>query len=88
MPQSPPKGEIIADDYCLNFFHRRWVTYICNRTRTLDKWCQQFIDAHADSEPVQIIHLGCGLDTRNLRVKWTDRGPDRVRWFDIDLPGE
>lgn len=72
----------LADRRIPYFCHRRWVRYICNRGKTLDKWCQQFLDIHRN-EPVQVIHLGCGLDSRNLRVRWTDRN---VRWYDIDLP--
>lgn len=66
---------------------RRLISYICNRAKTLDKWCQRFIDTYAESEPVQVVHLGCGLDTRNLRVDWMGRGPESVRWFDVDFPG-
>ncbi|KAI0479064.1 S-adenosyl-L-methionine-dependent methyltransferase [Xylariaceae sp. FL0804] len=55
--------------------------HVNSRARQLDAWCQDFIDRHAD-EPVAVLHLACGLDSRNLRVR---RGAN-VQWIDLDQP--
>lgn len=61
----------------------RWARFIGGRSRALDAWCQRFLDEHAARhEPVQVVHLGCGLDSRVLRVR---RGAG-VRWVDLDMP--
>ncbi|KAF3765698.1 hypothetical protein M406DRAFT_68119 [Cryphonectria parasitica EP155] len=60
---------------------QRWVRFTCNRSKTVDKWCQQFLDLHSN-EKVQVLHLCCGLDARSLRMQWGEN----VRWVDIDLP--
>ncbi|KAI1314112.1 S-adenosyl-L-methionine-dependent methyltransferase [Xylaria venustula] len=49
------------------------------RTRFYDRWTAAFLAAHSRAT---VLHLACGLDSRNQRVSW---GPD-VRWIDIDLP--
>jgi len=36
----------------------------------------------AHNEPVTIINIGCGLDTRPYRLAI----PDHVTWYDVDLP--
>lgn len=59
---------------------QRYVTWIANRAKRLDQWCQEFLDAHP--EPVTVVHLACGLDCRFFRVTKSSR----VRWVDIDQP--
>jgi O-methyltransferase involved in polyketide biosynthesis len=49
------------------------------RARLFDAWTRAFLDAHP---ACTVLHLGCGLDTRVLRL---DPGPG-VRWYDVDLP--
>ena len=49
------------------------------RTRFYDRWASAFLAAHPHAT---VLHLACGLDSRNQRVQW---GPN-VRWIDIDLP--
>ncbi|KAI1124072.1 S-adenosyl-L-methionine-dependent methyltransferase [Nemania abortiva] len=49
------------------------------RTRFYDRWATAFLAAHPDAT---VLHLACGLDSRNQRVGW---GPG-VRWIDVDLP--
>lgn len=49
------------------------------RALHLDGWTRAFLARHPESA---VLHLGCGLDTRVLRI---DPGPG-VRWFDVDLP--
>ena len=50
------------------------------RARTLDGWALDFLAAHPDD--AQVLHLGCGLDSRPLRVGV----PDGCRWLDVDQP--
>ncbi|KAH9905908.1 S-adenosyl-L-methionine-dependent methyltransferase [Xylariomycetidae sp. FL2044] len=57
----------------------RYVKYIAGRSKQIDVWCQDFIDAH---DKVTVLHLACGLDSRNLRI---NRTAD-VRWIDVDRP--
>jgi len=48
------------------------------RTEILDKAAKAFIDKYPTAT---IINIGCGLDTRFLRV---DNG--KIYWYDLDLP--
>ncbi len=48
------------------------------RAKQLDTYTQQFLAAHPDA---LILHLGCGLDSRCLRVTHANS-----LWFDLDLP--
>jgi O-methyltransferase involved in polyketide biosynthesis len=54
-----------------------WLT-VCIRAKQLDEYASEFLTEHPDSV---IVHLGCGLDSRCLRV---DNG--QVEWYDLDLP--
>ncbi len=49
------------------------------RAALLDAWATEFLSANPEAT---VLHLGCGLDSRALRLAW---GP-RVRWIDVDLP--
>lgn len=49
------------------------------RTRFYDRWTTAFLATHPHAT---VLHLACGLDSRNQRVEW---GPN-VRWIDLDLP--
>ena len=52
---------------------------IACRATILDRWTGEFLDA----EPAgQVLHLGCGLDSRPLRVGV----PPSCRWLDVDQP--
>ncbi|KAH8879957.1 polyketide synthesis O-methyltransferase [Thozetella sp. PMI_491] len=59
--------------------HEGFNISIVLRARLMDVWTAQFLDANPAAT---VIHLGCGLDARALRLSW---GP-RVRWYDVDLP--
>ncbi|MGZ7118544.1 MAG: class I SAM-dependent methyltransferase [Methanobacterium sp.] len=48
------------------------------RTEILDKATKDFIEKYPKAV---IINLGCGLDTRFLRVD-----NDKIHWYDLDLP--
>ncbi|KAK9424371.1 putative S-adenosyl-L-methionine-dependent methyltransferase [Seiridium unicorne] len=58
----------------------RYVTWIANRSKRFDQWCQDFLDPH--QEPVTVLHLGCGLYCRYFRVE--HRPENEVRWHDLD----
>jgi O-methyltransferase involved in polyketide biosynthesis len=48
------------------------------RAKQLDAYTRQFIAAHPDAI---VLHLGCGLDSRCLRVEHP-----AALWFDLDMP--
>lgn len=50
------------------------------RARQLDDWCADFLARHPDAV---VLHLGCGLDGRAVRLDV----PPAVSWFDVDQPG-
>ncbi|KUI60166.1 Tetracenomycin polyketide synthesis O-methyltransferase TcmP [Cytospora mali] len=60
----------------------RWVRYASGLARQMDDWTADFLAQHPD-ENVTVLHLACGLDARDLRVR---RDPERVRWVDVDRP--
>lgn len=49
------------------------------RAGLLDGWARDYLANHPDTV---VLHLGCGLDTRALRLA---PGP-RVDWYDVDFP--
>jgi O-methyltransferase involved in polyketide biosynthesis len=48
------------------------------RARKMDETVREFLAAHPKA---LILHLGCGLDSRCLRV-----GTPQAQWYDLDLP--
>ena len=48
------------------------------RAVIIDSYTNKFIEEHKDCT---VIHLGCGLDSRALRVK-----KEYAKWYDIDFP--
>lgn len=60
----------------------RWVRYVAGRAARLDAWTEDFLAAWP-GERVTVLHLACGLDSRDLRVR---RDPELVRWVDVDRP--
>ncbi|KAI0158314.1 polyketide synthesis O-methyltransferase [Xylariaceae sp. FL1272] len=50
------------------------------RTSLYDGWAASFLNRHTCAT---VLHLACGLDSRNQRVKWTS---PEVRWIDVELP--
>ncbi|MEU6132974.1 class I SAM-dependent methyltransferase [Saccharopolyspora sp. NPDC047091] len=52
---------------------------VAARARWLDGQVEEFFAAHPQG---QVLHLGCGLDSRPLRV----RPPAGSVWFDVDQP--
>jgi O-methyltransferase involved in polyketide biosynthesis len=49
------------------------------RSAHFDKWARQFLAVHPEAI---VLHVGCGLDSRALRLR---PGP-RVEWYDVDYP--
>jgi methyltransferase (TIGR00027 family) len=49
------------------------------RAKHLDDWCADFLRRRPDAV---VVHLGCGLDGRALRLAV----PPSVLWFDVDQP--
>ena len=52
--------------------------YMGMRSAVFDDWVRQQMDALPDA---LILHIGCGMDSRVLRVGGEDR-----RWYDVDFP--
>lgn len=52
---------------------------IAMRAYLLDRWTQAFISRHPTAV---VLNLGCGLDTRVLRLD----PPLSIGWFDVDFP--
>lgn len=84
-PYAQPTLDMCDVDYSRTTFasmhDERWARMVGGRAKALDDWCQDFLDAHAD-EPVQVLHIACGLDSRVLRV----HRHAGVRWLDVDQP--
>lgn len=61
---------------------------IALRARFLDQWTAEFLrQSQRDGEPVTVLHLAAGLDTRALRLQeHCDKDGAEVHWVDIDLP--
>ena len=55
-----------------------WLSRSVIRAKQFDDYASEFLNSQPDSV---IVHLGCGLDSRCMRV---DNG--RVEWYDLDLP--
>ncbi|MFB7462939.1 class I SAM-dependent methyltransferase [Streptomyces sp. NPDC056224] len=49
------------------------------RARRIDRMTREYLAAHPDAI---VLHLGCGLDSRALRLDV----PPTVRWYDLDHP--
>lgn len=61
------------------------------RARYLDRWVAAFLsEAQAQNEPVTVLHLAAGLDTRALRLQHGSptaaNDAALVHWVDVDLP--
>lgn len=57
----------------------KWLAYNMGmRSAVFDLWTENQIREHPDAV---ILHLGCGLDSRYLRV-----GAKQCPWYDVDFP--
>lgn len=52
--------------------------YMAMRAKQYDELCNRFLTKYPDSI---VIHLGCGLDSRCVRVSHTPK-----MWYDLDFP--
>ena len=58
----------------------KWLAYYMGiRSAVFDRWTRQKILSMG--EDVAVIHIGCGMDSRVLRV-----GCENVEWWDVDMP--
>lgn len=57
----------------------KWLSYnMAMRARVFDDWTRQMLDQHPNAT---VIHIGCGLDSRCLRID-----APKTNWIDCDLP--
>lgn len=75
------QGLIERIDYDFDRFARLRgnTALIASRARQLDTWASAFLAACPDG---LVLHLGCGLDSRPLRVT----RPASAAWIDVDYP--
>ena len=70
--------DTLARNLCSRRVRSDLVTHIAMRARRYDKYVQDFLGKFPDGV---IVNIGCGLDSRFLRI---DNG--FVRFYDLDLP--
>ena len=77
-----PKAEEIweKEEFSLKGKARsKWLAYnMAMRSVVFDRWTQQQLQTCPDAV---ILHVGCGMDSRCLRVEAKD-----CQWFDVDFP--
>ena len=57
----------------------KWLAYnMAMRSVVFDRWTQRQLQACPNAV---ILHVGCGMDSRCLRVEAKD-----CQWFDVDFP--
>lgn len=75
------KAEEIISKVDFNFSklkQSKWLSmYMSVRARIIDEICIKHIDKNPNTI---VVHLGCGLDSRCLRVS-----KDSIKWYDIDF---
>ena len=76
-----PKAEEIISKVNFNFDNlkqSKWLSmYMAVRAKIIDEICNRFITQNSTTT---VIHLGCGLDSRYLRVN-----NDNISWYDVDF---
>lgn len=75
-------------DFSKSRVHWPKAAIITIRAKVLDQWAVEFLQqAQHDGEPVTVLHLAAGLDTRALRLQeHCNKDRASVRWVDVDLP--
>ena len=77
-----PKAEQVwaAEGFALKGKSKsKWLAYYMGiRSAVFDKWLQQELSKEADAV---VIHIGCGMDSRILRVNANGH-----QWYDVDFP--
>jgi len=57
----------------------KWLAYYMGvRSAVFDEWVKQQM---TDATNTVIIHIGCGMDSRAIRV-----GAEKHKWYDVDFP--
>ncbi len=57
----------------------KWLAYYMGiRSAVFDEWVRQQM---ADAPYAVVIHIGCGMDSRVIRV-----GTENHKWYDVDFP--
>lgn len=57
----------------------KWLAYYMSmRAAVFDAWVKEKLE---ETEDAVVLHLGCGMDSRALRV-----GNDSIVWYDVDFP--
>lgn len=57
----------------------KWLAYYMGmRSAVFDRWVQEKLEAEPEAV---VLHIGCGMDSRCLRVQTQGRA-----WFDVDFP--
>lgn len=76
-----PKAEQIINSVEFNFDNlkqSKWLSmFMAARAAVIDEICNKYVEENNDAI---IIHLGCGLDSRCLRVN-----PIYKKWYDVDF---
>ena len=77
-----PHARDILERVDYDFAHlkvpKKTCVLIWMRAAQIDRYARDFLREHPDS---LVLHLGCGLDARHLRL---DNGD--LRWYDLDMP--
>ena len=59
----------------------KWLAfYLGIRAAVFDRWVKKQIAAETGGDSIVVIHLGCGMDSRVLRV-----GCESCKWYDVDF---
>ena len=57
----------------------KWLAYYMGvRSAVFDEWLRQQV---SDDPDAPVIHIGCGMDSRVIRV-----GTNNHMWYDVDFP--
>ena len=57
----------------------KWLAfYMSMRAAVFDRWCTEKMNSNQDAV---VLHLGCGMDSRALRI-----GTGEHLWYDVDFP--
>lgn len=57
----------------------KWLAYTMGmRSAVFDRWTKQQMEEYPDAV---ILHVGCGMDSRCMRV-----GTENRQWYDVDFP--
>ena len=69
-----------AEEFALKGKSRsKWLAYYMGiRSAVFDEWVKRQM---ADTQDAVVIHIGCGMDSRVLRV-----GTMHHKWYDVDFP--